>query len=362
MRFRPERWGAGLLAWTILALLSVSQTAVWQTVDGRAIDWPWLVTNRFADWYSCAAFTPLLFWLARRSPLGPGRWWPSLPVHLVVVALCSLLKFMLQRAVVVDLFGYDQFPTLERMLVGGFIMENVAFWCVVGVIHAIEFHERVRERELLTSRLSARLSSAQLEALAARLHPHFLFNTLQAISTLVYRDPAAADTMLRHLSSLLRRTLQRDPGHEVPLTSELAMLDEYLAIQQVRFGERLTIDRDVDPEGGKGLVPHFVLQPLVENAIEHGIARRAGAGRIAIAARREDGRLLLRVTDDGPGLNVSATPREGTGLGATRLRLRELYGDAAGLTLTSAPGGGVEARLDLPYHEQPVVVADAGVA
>jgi signal transduction histidine kinase len=360
MRFRPERWGAGFLAWTILALLSVSQSAMWQVVDGRAIDWAWLITNRLADWYSCAVFTPLLFWLARRLPLGPGRWWPSLPVHLAVVALLSLLKFVLQRTVVVDLFGYDQFPTLQRMLVGGFIMENVAFWCVVGVVYAIEFHERVREREILTARLSARLSSAQLEALSARLHPHFLFNTLQAISTLVYRDPAAADTMLRHLSNLLRRTLQRDPGHEVPLLSELAMLDEYLAIQQVRFGERLTVARDIDPESGKGLVPHFVLQPLVENAIEHGIARRSGAGRITIVARRQDTRLQVRVTDDGVGLSPTAAPREGTGLGATRQRLRELYGEDARITLDPVPTGGVEARLDIPYHEQPVVAADAG--
>jgi two-component system LytT family sensor kinase len=358
MRFHPARWGAGFLAWTVLALLSVSQSAVWQTVDGRQIDWAWLTTSRFTDWYSCAIFTPLLFWLARRSPLGPGNWWPSLPIHLLVVAVISLLKFVVQQAVVVDLFGYE-LPPLQRMLVGGFIMENVAFWCVVGVIHAVEFHQRVREREVLTSRLSARLSSAQLEALSARLQPHFLFNTLQAISTLVYRDPAAADSMLRHLSNLLRRTLQRDPGHEVALTTELTMLDEYLAIQQVRFGERLSVVREVDPESGKALVPHFVLQPLVENAIEHGITRRAGAGRIAIATSRENGQLQVRVSDDGIGLGSGSAPREGTGLGATRQRLRELYGDSASLTLNAVPSGGVEARLVLPYHEQPVVGAEA---
>lgn len=354
MRFRPAAWGAGFLAWTVLTLLSISQTATWQMVDGREIDWARLVITRSADWYSCAIFTPLLFWLARRSPLGPGHWWPSLPIHLVVVAVLSLCKFLIQRTVLVQGFGIETLP-LQRMLAGGFIMENVAFWCVVGVIHAIEFHQRVREREVLTSRLSARLSAAQLDALSARLHPHFLFNTLQAISTLVYRDPAAADTMLRHLSNLLRRTLQRDAGHEVALTNELALLDEYLAIQQVRFGERLKVVRQVDGESGKGLVPHFVLQPLVENAIEHGIARRAGAGQIAIIARREGDMLTVRVVDDGVGVSPDAARREGTGLGATRQRLQELYGDRAALTLEAVPTGGAEARLVLPYHELPVV-------
>jgi signal transduction histidine kinase len=355
MRFQPARWGAGFLAWTVLALLSVSQTAVWLAADGRPIDWAWLTVSRFTDWYSCAIFTPLLFWLARRSPLGPGQWWPSLPVHLVAVAILSLVKFVIQRAVVVGVFGYDS-PPLQRMLAGGFIMENVAFWCVVGVVHAIEFNQRVREREVVASRLSARLSAAQLEALSARLHPHFLFNTLQAISTLVYRDPAAADTMLRHLGNLLRRTLQRDRGHEVALTAELAMLDEYLAIQQVRFGERLTVTRLIDPASGAGLVPHFVLQPLVENAIEHGIARRAGAGQITISARRDGESLSVTVVDDGVGLSADGAKREGTGLGATRQRLRELYGDRATLTLESVPTGGAAARLLLPYHEYPVAV------
>lgn len=359
MRFHPARWGAGFLAWTVLALLSVSQSAVWQTADGRQIDWTWLTISRFTDWYSCAIFSPLLFWLARRRPLGPGQWWPSLRVHLLLVALLSALKFVVQRSVLVGLFGFEV-PSLQRLLVGGFIMENVAFWCVVGVIHAIEFHQRVREREVLTSRLSARLSSAQLEALSARLQPHFLFNTLQAISTLVYRDPPAADAMLGHLSTLLRRTLQREPGHEVELHSELAMLDEYLAIQQLRFGERLTVAREIDPESHRGLVPHFVLQPLVENAVQHGIARRAGAGRIAIQSRREGGTLRVSVTDDGVGLGSGSAPREGTGLGTTRQRLRELYGSAASLTLVGAPGGGVEARLVLPYHEQPLVPAEVG--
>lgn len=357
MRIHPARWGAGFLAWTVLALLSLSQFAVWQSAEGRPIDWTWLSLSRFTDWYSCAIFTPLLFWLARRYPLGPGQWWPSLPIHLLLIVALSALKFVIQRAVMVDLFGYS-LPSLQQMLVGGFIMENVAFWCVVGVIHAIEFHQRVGDRERLTARLSARLSSAQLEALTARLHPHFLFNTLQAISTLVYRDPPAADAMLRHLSSLLRRTLQRDPGHEVALASELALLDEYLAIQQVRFGERLTVIREVDLAASKGLVPHFLLQPLVENAVEHGIARRAGAGRIVIESRREAAVLHLSVTDDGVGLSDGPTPREGTGLGTTRQRLHELYGDAASLTLHALATGGVQARLVLPYHEQPLIAVE----
>jgi len=219
-------------------------------------------------------------------------------------------------------------------------------------VHAIEFHQRVREREVLAARLQARLSQAQLDALASRLHPHFLFNTLQGISTLVYRDPAAADAMLGHLSTLLRRALSRGPGHEVTLEEELALLEEYLAIVQVRFGDRVMVEREVDSSALGALVPQLLLQPLVENAIEHGVARRAGAGRIGIRVVREGGQLRIAVTDDGPGLERPA--REGVGLGSTRLRLGELYGEAGSLALERGAAGGLVARVTLPFHETPV--------
>jgi hypothetical protein len=303
-----------------------------------------------ADWYSCAIFTPLFFWLARRYPIDRERWVPHLPIHLLAAALATPLKFGLERWVVV-LAGQGA-PPFGQILARSFISENIAFWCVIFAVHAIEFHERAHEREILTARLQARLSEAQLDALTSRLHPHFLFNTLQGISTLVYRDPAAADAMLGHLSTLLRRALTKGQGFEVTLAEELALLEEYLAIVQVRFGDRVAIVRETDPRALTALVPQLLLQPLVENAIEHGVARRAGAGRIGIEVAREGDRLRVAVSDDGPGLTRPA--QDGVGLGSTRLRLSELYGDQGTLALTPAASGGSVATVTLPFHERPI--------
>ena len=220
MRSTLSRWGLGFLAWTLLALVSASQLAVSLSAEGRPIEWGLLLPNRLADWYSCAIFTPLFFWLARCYPIDQRRWARHLPLHLAVAAVASAAKFVIQRWVVIEVLG-QPFPALGQVLTRGFIFENIAFWCVIAVVHAIEFHERVREREVLTARLQARLSEAQLDALTSRLHPHFLFNTLQAVSTLVYRDPAAADAMLGHLSTLLRRALARGQGHEVTLADKI---------------------------------------------------------------------------------------------------------------------------------------------
>jgi signal transduction histidine kinase len=345
-------WVLGFVAWTVLALLSASQWAVSLAADGKPILWGPLLVNRLVDWYSCAIFTPLFFWLARRFPIDRQHWLPNGTLHFVSALVLTPVKFAIQHTVMVRLVGQN-YPSLTQMLTHAYITEAIAFWCVMAAVHALVFQQRVREREALTARLQVRLSEAQLDALAARLHPHFLFNTLQGISTLVYRDPAAADAMLGHLSTLLRRALARGQGHEVALAEELALLDEYLAIVQVRFGERVRITRDIDPAALPGLVPQLLLQPLVENAIEHGIARRAGGGAITIGARRNGSVLSITVSDDGPGL---VEPRaEGVGLGSTRLRLEELYGSAGRLTLES--GAGLTVTVVVPWHEQPVLLA-----
>ncbi len=356
---RAWRWLLGVLIWTVLALLSASQWAVSLAADGKPVVWGPLLVNRLADWYSCGVFTPLFFWLVRRYPIDRQRWLRRLPMYLGVAALLTPLKFAIHRGVMVGLLGVN-FPPLSAMLTHAFISENIAFWCVIAAVHALVFHQRVREREAMTARLQVRLSEAQLDALTARLHPHFLFNTLQGVSTLVYRDPAAADAMLGHLSTLLRQALARGQGHEVPLGEELALLDHYLAIVQARFGERVRVRRTIDDAALPVLVPRLLLQPLVENAIEHGIARRAGAGTIAIEAGREGDQLHITVRDDGPGMAGPAV--EGVGLGSTRQRLAELYGDAGSIAMTGAEGGGLAVRVVLPWHREAVIRAEEPAA
>jgi two-component system LytT family sensor kinase len=347
MTARARQWLLAFAIWTILALLSASQTVVRLELENRPIYWDRLISSSLVGWYSCAIFTPAFFWAARRFPIDARDWVRHLPIHLVLCAVASVLKYVVE------------WTTLVNMVTFGFISENIAFWCMAAAIHAIEFQRRAREREVLTARLQARLSEAHLNALAARLHPHFLFNTLQGISTLVHRDPKAADRMLGHLSTLLRKTLHGSARHEVTLDEELAVLEDYLAIVQIRFGDRVTIERDIGSDTLRGLVPSLALQPLLENAFEHGIARRAGASRVTIRARKLGGRLELTVRDDGSG-PAAGTLKEGVGLGTTRGRLAELYGSAATLTVVGHPEGGTIATMTLPFHETPIVaVAEA---
>lgn len=354
-----RRWALGFLVWTVLALLSASQMAVFLRGTDQAVEWSRLVPQRLVEWYSCAVFTPVFFAAARRWPIDARSWLRHAPVHLLLCAVATVIKFAIDGQALSSLLSLPVRP-LGAVLQRNFIPENVAFWCMAAVVHAIEFQRTVREREVLSARLQARLSAAQLASLAARLHPHFLFNTLQGISTLVHRDPAAADAMLGHLSTLLRRMLQTRVRHEVTLVEELALLEEYLAIAQTRFGDRLTIVRDVAADALPGLVPYLVLQPILENAFEHGIARRGGAGLVELRAAREGERLRITVTDDGHGPRRDT--RDGVGLGTTRARLVELYGSQATLAVDPAPERGTVATLVIPWHTTPVAVVAEGAA
>ncbi len=349
LSWRPLSVAAVFLVWTALAALVAVSGAIAFRQAGRPVDWTWLVTTRFTDWYTCAVFTPLFVWLARRWPIERAAWPARALLWLAVSSAAVALKYALYVGALGVLLPGLPDRSLGTVIAQNFVFESIAFWCVAGVVHAIVFYERFREREVHAARLRGQLAEARLESLSARLHPHFLFNTLQGISTLIHRDPQAADRMLSRLSDLLRRTLQVGEAQEVPLAEELDTLAAYVAIQQVRFGDRLVVATRVDPAAGTVLVPHFLLQPLVENAIQHGIARRAGAGRIEVAGAVQDGTLRLTVTDDGPGLpRHDDFPAEGVGLGTTRERLAVLYEGRARLSLAPAPHGGLRVEVALP--------------
>ena len=225
---------------------------------------------------------------------------------------------------------------------------SVALYLIVAcAAQATSYYARAKEREKQALALAAGLQQAQLDALRLQLQPHFLFNTLNAISALVHRNPAAADELIAELSELLRMSLQT-PEHEVRLARELELLNHYLAIERTRLGSRLRVVQEIDPALTTALVPTFILQPLAENAVRHGIEPRTAPGTITISARQDGDRIRLVVSDDGIGLQSPATNRRGVGLANTERRLRALHGGAASLSVQSRDSGGVEVTVVLP--------------
>jgi hypothetical protein len=243
---------------------------------------------------------------------------------------------------------------MRNAMAGHFAMACFAYGSIAGATHAYAYRWMFRDRRLRAARLEAQLARAQLQALRSELRPHFLFNALNAVSTLMHRDPDAADTVLARLGDLLRASL--DPrAHEVTLEEELEVLGHYLGIERTRYGDRLAVRLDVAPDALPARVPHLLLQPLVENAIRHGIAPRPGPGRVEVRARRDGDDLHVVVRDDG--LGGDALPRErgvpGLGLSNTRRRLRRLYGRRQRFRACPAPEGGFVVSMRLPFHETP---------
>jgi LytS/YehU family sensor histidine kinase len=241
------------------------------------------------------------------------------------------------------------------LVLGPYLLPFIwVYWAVIGVAHAWRYHQKYRERELQAAELKGQLAQSQLQLLKMQLQPHFLFNTLHTISALMHKDVELADEMMVQFADLLRITLDDGQAHEVPLQQELDFVTTYLKIEQARLGSRLDVRLDIDPQARAALVPNLLLQPLVENAIRHGIAPRVQGGRLVIRARRAGPRLEVRIEDDGPGLAEDFPVRSRTGLGLanTRARLEGLYGAAHQFDLSRRPEGGVAATLTIPYHEE----------
>ena len=335
-------WLTIVALWTIFPLLQAFQAAFYSRYIGDAVQWN--LPLRLADWYTCALFTPIAFWLVGRFPLQRSTWMRNAAVHLAVSSLFATVKFALYAEVARYVSPADGLR-FDTLLARKFVSESIALWAILGIVHAVEYHRRYREREIHALRLEAELASARLDALTAQLQPHFLFNTLNSISTLMHRDVAAADEMLTHLSDLLHRTLRQHDRHEIRLAEELELLRHYVDIMKIRFQDRLAVTIDVDERVREAMVPPLLLQPLVENAIRHGIARKPGAGAIDIATHRIDELLEITVTDDGEG---HAGGDEGVGLSNTRRRLRELYGERQSLALSPAEHGGLLVKVRIP--------------
>lgn len=326
--------------WTVLALMSAGQTAIVVGYHGQHVQWTPLILGRLADWYTCAIFTPFFFWLARRFPLERGTWKKSLAVHVPASIVAVFLKYAMYAPLARAIYHGDR--PLGELLAGNFVVESMFVWATIGAVHAIEFYRRYRERESAAHRLSAELSHAQLDALRAQLHPHFLFNTLNAIATLIHTDPNSADAMLSRLADLMRAALQYASGHDCTLADEMVLARTYVDIMQRRFAERVSVEWDVPDTLAPARVPAFLLQPLLENAFEHGTAKsESDTTRVQVRAVRAGDRLHVSVCDDGPGIPSGARSREdGVGLSNTRRRLAALYGAGATLAIGGAPAGG----------------------
>ena len=344
-------WAAGFVIWTALALLGVVETAMWLRMRGEPVALGSLALRSLVDWYACGIFIPLLVVATRRWPIDRRHLAGRLSLHLAIIVVASAGKIALMVPIRRAL-AFRGPATLAESLVGNLLTEMIAFGAVAAALHALEFYRRYRERETQTAQLQARLSDAQLRALRAQLNPHFLFNTLNAATALIHRDPDAADAMLTRLGELLRLTLRSDPAHETPLHEEIALLERYLAIMRIRFADRVTVRCDVEPGVADALVPSFILQPIVENAFEHGVARLQRPGHIHIAARAADEALVLTVADDGPGPGA-AGGAPGVGLANTRRRLAELYGAHGSLELRGPAGGGATVAVRLPLRLEP---------
>ena len=328
-----------------------------------------LIGINLGYWYAWAILAPVIAGVTRRFPLERGVLLRSLPVHLVAVFVVTVVHIGLFEwlRMHISQFFWSGGPMkttwwaqVTKTFLNNFDYEMMAYWAIAGVYSAVRYHGEAQERALKASRLDAQLAEAQLQALQRQLHPHFLFNTLNAISALMHRDVEAADQMLSRLSDLLRIALDQRGQQEVALKDELEFLQKYLEIEQARFGDRLTVEFAVDPETLDAQVPNLILQPLVENSIRHAVAVRIEPGHIAVKARRVEDVLELTVRDNGPGMPPGrlASPARGLGLSNTRSRLERLYGASQHLTFAEPPGGGLIVTVSLPFREEEVAEID----
>lgn len=358
------RWIEGSLIvgfWIFIFLLTAGQRAI----DPRGPEGisSGAVYHTGLEYLVWLLLTPSIFWLSRRFPFDQSNRLRNVAIHFSAALAVAIATDFFQAWTFGKFFPGHRWASFNpwlRTINFRFLDELFIYLVVLSAGFARDYFWRFRERQEEAVRLreqavslEAQLAESRLHALRMQINPHFLFNTLHAVSSLVERDPAGVRRMIARLSDLLRYTLEGSGSQEVALKEELAFLRGYLEIQRIRFQGRLEVDESVDSDVLDGLVPSMILQPLVENAVKHGVSMVEGCGRIEIRARKENGELVVSVHDNGPGLDaLPAEPlgTEGVGLRNTRERLETLYGGENRLQLDSSPLGGLIARVSIPYH------------
>jgi hypothetical protein len=298
---------------------------------------------------------PFILRLREKVPLSAGRWAGGVAFHFAA-GFVVMATYYLGRMYAISLIWDSGKEAFWPMALKGFYGRNIIdiayYWAVLAFGYSLEIYQRYKSEELKAAQLEARLIETELKALRQQMHPHFLFNTMNTIAVLVReRRNDEAVNLLARLGALLRMSLDNTGVPEVTLRQEMAFLEKYLEIQKTRFSDRLTVKVDITPEAMEARIPNLLLQPLVENAIMHGIAPKPGSGRVEVRGRVADGMLHLEVSDDGPGLPVdSGRAKEGIGLTNTRERLAKIYGAHSQLTLCSEPGRGVSVKIHFPFR------------
>jgi len=372
-RFSPRRWWyswlLSALVWLGVALVLGTYRHALPLERGPGELWSRALQREIAFWLPWAPLTPGLIWLggrlAKYREHRDGRLLLAVPLTALAVVSHALLAAV-ARVFLVSRGSGSIAAIAIQLLKAAWYWETVICVCIIGFSIAGQYRRRIHFQERETADLRRQLVEAQLATLRMQLQPHFLFNTLHAISVLVGRDPQASTTMIARLGDLLRATLDETHRQEVPLRDELALLEMYLEIERMRFGDRLSVEVAASPDALDCAVPSFLLQPLVENAIHHGIEAKVGGGAIRVAAQREHGWLSIEVVDDGEGVpaETEREARQGVGIANTRERLKKLYGARHQFSLEPRPSGGAVAMIQIPARisTAPTAQAEAGSA
>jgi signal transduction histidine kinase len=360
---RWRNWAIGFGIWTIVGISFGTRSYFYSQTNGPPARFWDMVPNYMIDFYAWGLFSPLIFKLVKRFHIERGNMLKALAFHIVAGPVFVVVV----TAITIPVLWYLGFanpalhPTFgaffNKLMVNPFYLHQglLAYWGTVIVAHAYEYNQQVRIGKTRASELTAQLAQAQLAALKMQIHPHFLFNTLNSIAALLHEDVEAADRMITRLSDFLRITLQSSATSVVTLGEELVFLQAYLDIERARFPDRLIVELTIAPEVLDAQVPNLILQPLVENAVRHGISKQIGIGRLQIDAQRQDERLLIRIDDNGPGKpngngNSKRSASGGVGLANTRARLKQFYGDFEFDITNKLDSDGTTVLLNVPYH------------
>ena len=351
------------LLWTVVSFLFATQWYSYDALHGKPGPMLTYLRWNMEQWYAWLFISPLVLRLATKRPIDPRHPQRAIPLHLLASVLFALLALLVQS--IIGHFVEPGSPPLRNsfspvvtsfkyLLSKDVAMGIITYWALTGLAQTLHFYKENSSRQVRESQLERQLAQAQLQVLQMQLHPHFLFNTLHAIGTLIHEDPQSAEKMLLDLSSLLRVFLEHESSQQISLRRELHLVDLYLSIQKIRFRDRLTVRSLIDPATLDCSIPSLILQPLVENAIVHGIAKNPGDDTIEIKSSQQAGQLVVEISNSNSLLPIEAH-RDGAGWGVglsnTSQRLTQVYNGSSSLALQALSPRGVVCSIAIPFEK-----------